>query len=147
MPNKPLVSILMTVYNHEEYLEQSIRSIKKQTYKNWELVLIDNGSTDSSKKILVKFKHKKIRIFFFKQNIGRTNCLNFGLNKCKGKYVAILDSDDISHKDRIELQVKEFSKDKKLWLLATNFDYIDKKIHCCIRNSFVKNAKHNNYTQ
>ena len=65
MPNKPLVSILMTVYNHEEYLEQSIRSIKKQTYKNWELVLIDNGSTDSSKKILVKFKHKKIRIFFF----------------------------------------------------------------------------------
>ena len=126
MTSKPLVSVLMTIYNHRCYLEQSVESIRKQTYKNWELVAIDNGSTDGSEKILSKLRHKNIRSFFLKKNIGRTNCLNFGLNKCKGEYIAILDSDDISHKDRLILQINEFKKDKNLWLLATNFKFIGK---------------------
>ncbi len=125
----PLVSILMTIYNHRRYLEQSIESIKKQTYKNWELIAIDNGSTDGSQKILLNFKHKKIRSFFLKKNIGRTKCLNLGLKKCKGKFIAILDSDDISHKDRLNFQINEFRKDKNLWLLATNFEFIDDKAY------------------
>lgn len=64
MTSKPLVSVLMTIYNHRCYLEQSVESIRKQTYKNWELVAIDNGSTDGSQKILSKIRHKNIRSFF-----------------------------------------------------------------------------------
>ena len=58
---KPLVSVLMTIYNHEKYLNNSIRSILNQSYKKWELVAIDNGSTDKSRSILKKFKDKRVK--------------------------------------------------------------------------------------
>ena len=90
----------MTIYNHQDFLEQSVNSIIKQTYKNWELIACENGSKDSSSNCLKKFKDKRIRKFFFKKNIGRTKCLNFALRKARGEYVAILDSDDIAHPQR-----------------------------------------------
>ena len=62
--NKPEVSVLMTIYNHQNYLKNSIKSIINQSYKNWELIAIDNGSTDNSAKILKKIKKKKNKIFF-----------------------------------------------------------------------------------
>ena len=65
--NKPEVSVLMTIYNHQNYLKNSIKSIINQSYKNWELIAIDNGSTDNSAKILKKIKKKKNKIFFFKK--------------------------------------------------------------------------------
>ena len=74
----------MTVYNHQNYLNDSIKSILTQTYKNWELIIIDNGSTDFSKNYISKFQNKKIKKIYLKKNIGRTNCLNYGLKFCKG---------------------------------------------------------------
>ena len=121
------VSVLMTIYNHQNYLKNAIESIISQSYKNWELIAIDNGSTDNSKKILKKIKNKKIKTFFFKKNLGRTNCLNIGLKKCKGDFIAILDSDDVAHKHRIKFQLNEFNLDKELSLLATDFNYINQK--------------------
>ena len=121
------VSFLMTIYNHQNYLKDSITSIINQSYKNWELIAIDNGSTDSSRKVLKNIKNKKIKKFFLKNNIGRTNCLNFGLKKCSGNFIAILDSDDIAHKDRIKTQLNEFRLDKELYMVATDFNYIDQK--------------------
>ena len=70
MNNKPKISVLMTIYNHQKYLEQSIRSLLKQTYKNWELIACENGSVDNSKSILRKIKDKRIKKFFFKNKIG-----------------------------------------------------------------------------
>ena len=57
----PLVSVLMTIYNHEQFLKDSIQSIQSQTLKNWELIAIDNGSTDNSRKILNSFKDRRIK--------------------------------------------------------------------------------------
>ena len=117
----------MTIYNHQNYLKDSIESIINQSYKNWELVAVDNGSTDKSKKVLKRIKNKKIKLFFLKNNIGRTNCLNFGLKKCSGNFIAILDSDDIAHKNRIEAQLNQFNLDKELFMVATDFNYINEK--------------------
>ena len=84
------VSVLMTIYNHENYLKSSILSLLKQNYKNWELIAIENGSKDKSGLILKSFKDKRIKKKFLKKNIGRTKGLNFGLKFCKSKYIAVL---------------------------------------------------------
>ncbi len=122
---KPLVSILMTIHNHERFLEQSIKSIISQSFKNWELIAIDNGSRDNSRKELNNIKDKRIKKKFLKKNIGRTNCLNYGLKFCKGKFIAILDSDDLAVKDRIKIQLKRMEGNKKLWLTSSAYVVID----------------------
>lgn len=129
MNNKaePLVSILMTVYNHDKFLHSSIKSIINQTYKNWELIVIDNGSTDKTKQILKNIKNKKIKKFFLKKNIGRTRCLNLGLKICKGKFIAINDSDDLAKKNRLELQIKKFNELRNVDLIGSNYKFLNNK--------------------
>ena len=136
----------MTIYNHQDFLEQSVNSIIKQTYKNWELIACENGSKDSSSNCLKKFKDKRIRKFFFKKNIGRTKCLNFALRKARGEYVAILDSDDIAHPQRLNKQIKHLRKRKKIALIGSWYSRIDKnnkvikKINYQVENnSFIRN--------
>ncbi len=123
----PKISVLMTIYNHENYLKYSINSILKQSFKNWELIAIDNGSTDNTKKILKSFRDKRIKKIFLKKNIGRTNCLNYGLDFCRGEYIAIQDSDDISLSLRLEKQLQSFNKNKDLYLVATNCQLVNEK--------------------
>lgn len=125
MKKKPLVSVLMTIFNHQNFLNQSIKSVIDQKYQNWELIAIDNGSTDNSGKILKKKKDERIIKKFLKKDIGRTNCLNFGLKLCKGDLVAILDSDDVMDKYRIYFQVNEFLKNKYLGIVASDYNFIN----------------------
>lgn len=125
MKKKPLVSVLMTIFNHQNFLNQSIKSVIDQKYQNWELIAIDNGSTDNSGKILKKKKDERIIKKFLKKDIGRTNCLNFGLKLCKGELVAILDSDDVMDKYRIYFQVNEFLKNKYLGIVASDYNFIN----------------------
>ena len=124
---KQKVSILMTIYNHEKYLKSAINSLINQKFKNWELIAINNGSKDNSGLVLKNFKDKRIKKFFFKKNVGRTKCLNYGLKLCKSKYIAILDSDDISHKNRLSIQIKELENNENIGLVFTDFDFIDEK--------------------
>ena len=77
--------------------------------------------------MLKNFKDKRIKKFFFKKNVGRTKCLNYGLKLCKSKYIAILDSDDISHKNRLSIQIKELENNENIGLVFTDFDFIDEK--------------------
>jgi glycosyltransferase involved in cell wall biosynthesis len=129
---KPLISVLMTIHNHESYLKSSIYSVINQSYNKWELVAIENGSTDESKKILKKIKNKNIKKIYLKKNIGRTNALNYGLKFCKGKYIAILDSDDIAKKHRLKIQLNRMEKFKDLWLTSSSYEIINEK------NSIIK---------
>tara|TARA_B100001121_G_scaffold310017_1_gene339073 strand:+ start:102 stop:890 length:789 start_codon:yes stop_codon:yes gene_type:complete len=122
---KPKVSILMTVYNHQDYVRRAILSILSQSYKNFELIVINNGSTDNTQKILRKIKDKRIKFFLLKKNIGRTKCLNLGLKKCRGKYIAIQDSDDISKKSRIKILLDQLEKEENLGLVASNYNIIN----------------------
>lgn len=116
----------MTVFNAEQFLRSSINSILNQSYKNYEFIIIDDCSTDKSKKIINSFKSNKIKKFFLKKHIGRTPSLNFGLLKCKGDFIAILDADDISNKNRLLLQKKFLEKNKKRKIVGSNTILIDK---------------------
>ena len=124
---KPKVSILMTVFNHQKYINSSINSILSQTFRDFEFVIIDNGSTDESGRIIKKVKDKRIKFFNFKKNIGRTKCLNYGLKKCRGKYIAVQDSDDQSKKDRLKIQFNFLEKNLDIGLIGSSYNIIDNK--------------------
>ena len=125
MSKRPIVSVIMTIFNHDSYLKKSIISLQKQSLKNWELIAIDNGSTDESTRILKLFKDRRIKKKFLKKNIGRTKCLNYGLKFAKAKYIAILDSDDIALKNRFLDQVNYLKTNKKINLVAAIARVID----------------------
>lgn len=99
---KPLVSIITPVYNSEQFIRKMIMSVKKQTFKNWELIVIDDCSKDNSLKILNYYKNSKIKVFKNKKNIGAGLTRNLGLKKAKGRYVTFIDSDDYWHKNYLE---------------------------------------------
>ena len=104
---KSKVSIILPNYNSQEFIKKTIISILNQTYKNWELLIIDDNSNDLTKNILKKYsKHKKIKIFFLKKNMGAGYCRNFALKKIKSKFIAFIDSDDTWDKKKLEEQIK-----------------------------------------
>jgi len=130
--NNPLVSVIMPVYNAESFLREAIDSILKQTYKNFELIIIDDASTDSSWSIIKKYKRvykKRVRAFRLKTrlNKGGDACANLAIKKAKGKYIARMDADDIAHPRRLEKQVKFLEKNPYIFLVGSNAYVIDEK--------------------
>ena len=87
MKSNPKISVLMSVYNGEKFISQSINSILNQTYKNFEFLIVNDGSTDNSEKIIKSFSDSRI-IYLSKQNTGLTKSLNYGLKQAKGEYIA-----------------------------------------------------------
>ena len=112
---KDLVSIIVPVYNVEQYLEKSLDSIIKQTYKNLEIILINDGSTDKSLSILKKYEKKDKRVKVInKKNGGVSSARNKGLDICCGKYITFVDADDYVAVDYIETlykKIKEYDVD------------------------------------
>jgi glycosyltransferase involved in cell wall biosynthesis len=107
LQTKPLVSILIPVYNGTHYLDEAIASIFKSTYRNFEVILVDDGSTDTSREKCLAYekKYKRVRFYGFKKNRGMTRCLNFGVKKAHGKYIARINQDDIMVPSRLAKQV------------------------------------------
>lgn len=101
----PLVSIIIPSYNHSKYITETIESILGQTYDNFELIVIDDGSQDNSIEIIEKLRLNNKFIFIKRENKGLCETLNEGINLSRGKYIAICASDDIYLKDKIKLQV------------------------------------------
>ena len=114
MDNKPLISIIMGIYNCEKTLSESIESIINQTYENWELIMCDDCSDDSTLKIAQEFEKKyqnKIKVIKNEENITLGPTLNKCLKLVRGKYVARQDGDDISNLNRLKEEV-EFLENK-----------------------------------
>ena len=109
----PLISIILPMYNAQNYICSSIESILSQTYLNWELIIINDGSTDNSLKIIkskylnLNYYKNKIKLINLTQNHGIVYSLNIGISKCNknSKYIARMDADDISLNNRIEKQI------------------------------------------
>lgn len=100
---KPDVSVVIPSYNHACYITQAIDSVIRQTHSNWELIVIDDGSTDKSRELLdaTYFGHPRIRIFY-QDNQGAHHAINRGVSMAKGRYISILNSDDVYHPDRLQ---------------------------------------------
>ena len=122
--DKPKISVLMPVYNGEQFLDKSINSILNQTFNNFEYIIINDGSTDDSLKIIESYEDSRIKIINFSKNMGISAALNNGLNVAKGDYIARQDQDDISHPERFMLQV-EYLKNNDVDLVDANFIFID----------------------
>ncbi|MFC4386541.1 glycosyltransferase [Gracilibacillus marinus] len=109
---KPLVSIIIPVYNVEDYLEECLNSILNQTYPNLEVLMINDGSTDNSKLILEKYNKEYDNFYMFSQsNKGQAVCRNIGIDNSKGKYLYFLDSDDYILPDTIENLIATMERD------------------------------------
>ncbi|MEM3362588.1 MAG: glycosyltransferase [Candidatus Aenigmatarchaeota archaeon] len=130
--NKPLVSVIMPVYNASEFLDNAITSIIKQTYQNFEFIIIDDASVDNSWQIIQKYKKlypDKIKAFHLKRNLNRGGdaCFNIGLKYARGKYIARMDADDIAHPQRLEKQVKFLEKNSHVFLVGASAYVIDQQ--------------------
>jgi len=119
------VSIVIPVYNNEKYVEESIQSALNQTYKNVEIIAVDDGSTDNSLNILKKYQNK-IKIIS-KKNGGTASALNAGIKAMSGEWFKWLSADDVLYPNAIEELVNEGKKfeDKKNWIIVSNYHIID----------------------
>lgn len=109
---KPLVSIITPMYNGEKYLGEMIESVVNQTYNNWELVIVDDCSTDGSCKIVEKYikQDNRIRLIKQKKNAGPAEARRVSIKNAKGKYIAFLDCDDIWMSEKLEKQIGYMEK-------------------------------------
>lgn len=116
MPNsKALISVVMSVYNGELYLDEAIQSILTQTYSKFEFIIIDDGSTDNSLEIIKKYKKEDSRIVLIsRENRGLIYSLNEGISLAKGKYIARMDADDISTHNRFKEQCTFMEEHKEV---------------------------------
>lgn len=129
MKKNPLVSVIMPVYNGEKYLSAAIDSILGQTYKNLELIIVDDASEDNTTSIIKNYQKKFsgiIKGIFLKKNVGESAAANVGFRLSSGEFVARMDADDVSHLERIEKQVKFMQKHKEVVVLGTQGEVIDK---------------------
>lgn len=119
-----LVSIIMPSYNTASYIEETVRSVLNQTYTNWELIIVDDCSTDNTDEILDKISDDRIRIYKNKKNAGAAVSRNRALREAKGRWIAFLDSDDLWFPDKLEKQL-QFMKVHNYHFSYTNYEEID----------------------
>ena len=105
MKNTPLVSVLMPAYNSELYIAEAIQSILNQTYRNIELIIFDDGSPDKTRQVIKDFIDPRIIKIFSDQNCGVVRARNEMIDRAGGKYIALMDADDISDPTRLEKQI------------------------------------------
>jgi len=120
------ISVVLTTYNGENFLSQCLDSVLNQSYKNFEFIIIDDGSTDSTNNIIRLYAKKDQRIRFYVLNhVGPTYALNIGIAKSREKWVARIDQDDIWREDKLEKQVLLLKRNKKIILLGSSSCEID----------------------
>lgn len=121
-----LVSVIMPNYNTGRYVVDAINSVLNQTYKNLELIIVDDKSEDDSINVLkeIASKDARVKLILLSKNSGAANARNIAVEKAHGRYISFIDSDDIWSTDKIDKQVK-FMRDRNVSFVASYYDYID----------------------
>jgi len=129
MTAAPLVSVVMPVYNGEKYLREAIESVLGQTFRDFEFIVIDDGSTNGTGGMLAHYQKmdRRIRVICNPQNEGQPAALNKGCHLAKGKYIARMDADDVSLPERLERQIEHIEVHREIGVLGTWSEIIDKK--------------------
>lgn len=125
--SKPLVTVLMSVYNSEKYLAEAIESILNQTFTDFEFLIINDASTDSSRDIITSYNDSRIKLIENESNIGLTKSLNKGIELTQGKYIARMDADDISMPKRFEKQIAFMEKHPNIGVCGGWCSFINEK--------------------
>ncbi|WP_456277646.1 glycosyltransferase [Bacillus sp. AK128] len=118
----PKITVLMPVYNGLKWIEDSVKSILKQTFKDFEFIIIDDGSSDGTSNYLKRLTDSRIIIVYQEENQGIVSALNKGIKLAKGKYIARMDADDISFPTRLESQFNFLEQNKEYVLVASNIE-------------------------
>lgn len=121
----PRISVVMSVYNGEKYLREAIQSIFRQTYQDFEFIIINDCSTDTTSEIIKSFNDPRIKVINNQENIGLTKSLNKGVKTTNGEYIARMDADDISLPHRFETQIKFLDENPEYALVGSSFYQIN----------------------
>lgn len=121
------VSVIIPVYNSSQTVGEAIRSVIDQTYSNWEMILVDDGSADQSVSVIKEFQKQDPRIYLIelKKNCGSGVARNEGVRMARGRYIAFLDADDLWKKQKLEKQIR-FLKTNRLYVTFSFYEWIDK---------------------
>lgn len=124
MKNNDLVSIIVPVYNSERFILATIKTVQEQTYSNWELILVNDGSSDNSRRMIEEKakEDQRIKVINLGKNTGAATARNIGINIAKGKYIAFLDADDLWNKEKLKKQIK-FMKEKDYAFSFTGYQF------------------------
>ena len=161
-----LISVILPVYNCQEYIFDAVQSILNQTYTNFELLIIDDCSTDETVKVIKSFNDERINLILKEKNSGYTDSLNYGITISKGDFIARMDGDDISFPERFQKQIDFLQANEDIILCGTGIKIIDStqflrhpsshediKVKLCFSNAFYhptvmfksKTLEENNY--
>ena len=119
-----IVSIIMPTFNRVEMIQNSIKSVILQTYTNWELLIIDDGSIDDTEKVIKNLNDKRIKYYRLKKNHGRNYARKYGVEKSQGNFITFLDSDDTIHKDKLYKQKKRLQLNPYADIVLCNYNEI-----------------------
>lgn len=136
----PLVTVLMPVYNSEKFLKDAINSILNQTLQDFEFLIIDDGSTDSSVEIIKQYDDSRIRLYQNNHNLGITKTLNIGIELATTPYIARMDADDISYPERLKLQFEYLEENPECALVSSHIQVISEDGFLAYEEKF--NAKY-----
>jgi glycosyltransferase involved in cell wall biosynthesis len=154
MKNQIPISVYMPVYNSEKYIKEAIDSVLNQSFKEFEFIIVDDGSSDNSLDIIESYSDSRIKLI--KNKHDYIGSLNLALENCQGKYVAKMDSDDIMHPDRLRVQYNIMEEDEEITVCSGQMElfgkgtkqitqtpfigYVDKVLLHLIKTNFIYNA-------
>lgn len=145
MLKKPKISIIMASYNYQEYIKEAINSVIDQTYKNWELLIIDDGSTDNSIETIQEYtkKHQNINLFQHpnKENKGLNETLKLGLKMSNGEYIAFLESDDYWSNDTLKKRIESIQKYPDAKLIFNSIEVFGSENNKSLMNPHIKRCE------
>lgn len=124
MKSSPTISVIMPVFDCNSYIEDAVNSILNQTFTDFELIIIDDASTDGTSDILKKFIDPRIKFVFKEKNQGVSSAVNVGFRLAQGKYIARMDGDDISVRERFEKQVAVLENNSKIFICGGFVQYL-----------------------
>jgi len=119
LQRRPKLTVLMSVYNADQYVRSAIESILQQNHKDFEFIIFDDASTDSSRDIICSYADIRIQRFFSKHNVGQAMLYNYGIHIARGDYIAIMDSDDISLSNRFTRQITYLEQNRDISICGT----------------------------
>ena len=125
MEDSPLVSVIIPCYNSEEWIDETLESVFNQSYQNFAIIIVDDGSTDSTKKVVDKYIRENRVRYYYQENKGPAAARNLGIKKATSKYIAFLDSDDLWEEEKLAKQIQFLRKNPEYKLVLSNVTVIN----------------------